>query len=140
MATCRDCTNHKNCAESNMLMLTLDDICEFVYQDYVEKSCPAFQGKQNGRCDTCKANKVCDHNIYGFENCGSYISTDVAEVKHGQWMPLDPDVDPEGDIWAYCSECEAEISTSWDYDNDNMWTYCPVCGARMDGKEKDNNK
>lgn len=26
------------------------------------------------RCDNCLANKVCDHNRFGFENCGSYIS------------------------------------------------------------------
>ncbi len=32
-------------------------------------------------CNTCKANKVCDHNKYGFENCNNYISTDVMEVK-----------------------------------------------------------
>ena len=31
------------------------------------------------RCDNCLANKVCDHNRFGFENCGSYISAaDVA--------------------------------------------------------------
>ena len=31
-------------------------------------------------CDTCKANKVCDHNRFGFENCGNYIPSDVVEV------------------------------------------------------------
>ena len=31
-------------------------------------------------CNTCKANKVCDHNKYGFENCNNYISADVVEV------------------------------------------------------------
>lgn len=30
------------------------------------------------RCDDCKANKVCDHNRFGFETCGNYISADVA--------------------------------------------------------------
>ena len=30
------------------------------------------------RCDTCMANKVCDHNKYGFENCGNYIP--IADV------------------------------------------------------------
>lgn len=34
-------------------------------------------------CDNCLANKVCDHNIYGFENCGNYISTaDVAPIAY----------------------------------------------------------
>lgn len=61
---------------------------------------------------------------------------DVAEVVHAEWKPLEVD----GDIWFYCSECEAEISTSWDYENDDMWAYCPVCGAKMDGKDKDKNK
>ena len=28
-------------------------------------------------CSTCQCNKVCDHNKYGFENCGNYISADV---------------------------------------------------------------
>ena len=31
-------------------------------------------------CNTCKCNKVCDHNKYGFENCDNYISADVVEV------------------------------------------------------------
>lgn len=30
------------------------------------------------RCDDCKANKVCDHNRFGFENCGNFIPADVA--------------------------------------------------------------
>ena len=28
-------------------------------------------------CSTCQCNKVCDHNKYGFENCGNYISDDL---------------------------------------------------------------
>ncbi len=35
-------------------------------------------------CSTCQCNKVCDHNKYGFENCGNYISGDLvprAEVE-----------------------------------------------------------
>lgn len=28
-------------------------------------------------CSTCQCNKVCDHNKYGFENCGNYISGDL---------------------------------------------------------------
>lgn len=31
-------------------------------------------------CNTCKANKVCNHVVFGFENCNSYISEDVVEV------------------------------------------------------------
>ena len=31
-------------------------------------------------CNDCKANKVCDHNKYGFENCGNFIPIDVVKV------------------------------------------------------------
>jgi predicted transcriptional regulator len=30
-------------------------------------------------CSTCQCNKVCDHNKYGFENCGNYISADLVQ-------------------------------------------------------------
>ena len=30
-------------------------------------------------CSTCQCNKVCDHNKYGFENCGNYISAVLAQ-------------------------------------------------------------
>lgn len=33
-------------------------------------------------CSTCKANKVCDHNKHGFENCNNYIpeKADFAKI------------------------------------------------------------
>ena len=30
-------------------------------------------------CNTCKANKVCNHDKYGFENCGNYIPDEAVE-------------------------------------------------------------
>lgn len=60
----------------------------------------------------------------------SYLVEDVAPVKHGKWISVDADV-----IFS-CSNCENEVSTSWDYDAADMFTYCPCCGARMDLKEE----
>ena len=60
----------------------------------------------------------------------SIPAADVAPVRHGRWIPCDPD----SDVRFYCSECGTEISTSWDYDCDEMWNGCPHCLARMDGK------
>lgn len=57
-------------------------------------------------------------------------AADVAPVKHGKWMSVDADV-----IFS-CSNCENEVSTSWDYDAADMFTYCPCCGAKMDLKEE----
>lgn len=31
------------------------------------------EANTNAECNTCACAKVCNHNIYGFENCGNYI-------------------------------------------------------------------
>lgn len=54
-------------------------------------------------------------------------------VKHGEWVP----VEPGSDVWFRCSECEVEISTSWNYDLDAGWNFCPCCGAKMDGERRE---
>ena len=41
------------------------------------------------KCETCKCNKVCDHNKFGFENCNNYI--------------------PNGDVIENVSELEAAV-------------------------------
>lgn len=55
-------------------------------------------------------------------------TVDAVPVVHGWW------VSDEGDVLFHCSECETQVSTSWDYD-DLHWNFCPNCGARMDGGE-----
>ena len=64
-------------------------------------------------------------------NINAIPAADVVEVVHGRW------ISDEADVLFHCSECEAQISTSWDYD-DLRWNYCPNCGAKMDGKEHNN--
>lgn len=32
-------------------------------------------------CDTCRCNKVCDHNKFGFENCGNYIPAGITAFE-----------------------------------------------------------
>ena len=56
---------------------------------------------------------------------------DVEEVKHAEWRSV------VGDVIFACSNCDAEVSTSWDYENDGMFDYCPCCGAKMDGTPKE---
>ena len=56
-------------------------------------------------------------------------TANVAEVRHGQWLPI------EDDVIFKCSLCDCEVSTSWDYEEDDMFSYCPCCGARMDGEQ-----
>lgn len=51
-------------------------------------------------------------------------TADVQEVKHAFWNTKRTIVH---DGETYCSECE--------YETERRTTYCPNCGARMDGKE-----
>ena len=63
----------------------------------------------------------------------SYMPTIKAEpVRHGRWES------DEADVLFHCSACETQISTSWDYDCDEMWNYCPDYGAKMDGDNHGN--
>lgn len=58
-------------------------------------------------------------------------AADVQEVRRGHWISV------EDDVIFKCSKCDAEISTSWDYDDPDMFNYCPCCGARMGGENND---
>lgn len=48
-------------------------------------------------------------------------AADVAEVKHGRWKKRGNE--------KKCSSCDFVY-----YSNNDIWNYCPNCGARMDGK------
>lgn len=76
-------------------------------------------------CSTCKANKVCDHNEYGFENCNNHIPLDVVEVNHGEWIKVS-----EKYPRYVCTACNHLF-------NNKNYNYCPCCGARMDGTPKE---
>ena len=52
-------------------------------------------------------------------------SADVVPVRHGKWTHK-PDV--YGVV--YCSECNYELHA-------NSTSFCPNCGARMDGERKE---
>lgn len=61
-------------------------------------------------------------------------TADVEEVKHGEWYLLDECAN-EG---VYCSVCHKKVYKT-DYANQNVKSkYCPNCGAKMDGKRKEN--
>lgn len=59
----------------------------------------------------------------------SYIqglpAADVQEVKHGEWVRDEFDM-------LCCSECNEEPEF------ENITSYCPYCGAKMDGKDGKN--
>lgn len=50
-------------------------------------------------------------------------ATDVVEVRHGEWKKRGNE--------KKCSVCDFIY-----YSNNDEWTYCPNCGARMDVERK----
>lgn len=68
------------------------------------------------------------------QTCGDYATAfceidklpaaDVAPVRHGKWVS-------DGDGSIYCSECNRRPTLLVQTD------YCPKCGAKMDGGEKE---
>lgn len=68
------------------------------------------------------------HGVKGscFESMAKHLyDKDYRRQIRGEWVSV------EGDVIFKCSICDAEISTSWDYENDYMWYFCPCCGANM---------
>lgn len=59
-----------------------------------------------------------------YEN--SKPTADVAEVKRGAWSR---GKESSGGIYAHCSACDTKMDYSC-----YGYAYCPLCGARMDGK------
>lgn len=70
--------------------------------------------------------------------------------KHGEWVVEDIADEDEynGDsayIDVHCSKCSfsACLETGeyqWYYGKDFPWNYCPNCGAKMDGKDGEQNE
>lgn len=68
---------------------------------------------------------------------GNFPAADVAPVVHGHWIRF-KETDPEtGYIHMRCSVCSAYWS---DPSHADHFRYCPNCGAKMDGKERQNNE
>lgn len=106
-------------------------------------------------CKSCVHTKVCmkDKNLVGdifvpgnpmfFDNkelykkyeerqkagfpCDDFMSADVQPVRHGRWEKNYDGIM----IWWECSECHHD---AW-YDGDDLYNYCPNCGAKMGGEE-----
>lgn len=58
-------------------------------------------------------------------------TVDAEPVRHGKWKPVSEDWRHQIEWWK-CSECG--FATYTDY------TYCPQCGAKMDGEQEKQNE
>lgn len=57
-------------------------------------------------------------------------SADVVEAKHGKWVEQE---DFLGDTYYDCSCCGESFCLIEGTPTDNMYNFCPNCGAKMDG-------
>lgn len=109
--TCKDCINYDWCKDQTNNPDYYDGI------SYVENRCKGFKDNSQYIKLPCKVGDT------------ERRTADVEPVRHGKWISVDSDVIFE------CSECGTEVSTSWDYDDPDMFTYCPNCGAKMDKED-----
>ena len=56
-----------------------------------------------------------------------FPAADVQEVRHGRWIEQEADMDT---IYE-CSVCGEPFVTIEGTPADNLWNYCPNCGAKM---------
>lgn len=75
------------------------------------------------------------------ETCSAVVSdfeaipaADVAEVVHGRW---EDSIDEWFGTDVYtCSKCRESYVLVEGTPKENLWHYCPNCGAKMDGGEE----
>ena len=86
-------------------------------------------------CDKAHAN---EHFINGIETVMEYAknlpAADVAPVVHASWIIQE---DWGMDTYYTCSACKEDFVTTDGTPTDNLWDYCPHCGAKMDGGAED---
>lgn len=58
-------------------------------------------------------------------------TVDAEPVRHGHWIEQEV-----GNLDTYytCSACKEDFCLIEGEPSDNLWNYCPNCGAKMDGE------
>ena len=62
-------------------------------------------------------------------------AADAVEVVHAEWDVIEDDY--HFDTIYKCSACKEEFVTIDGTPAENLWNYCPNCGAKMDGGNED---
>lgn len=69
------------------------------------------------KCETCRANNICDHYSFGFETCGNYIPTN-------EWISVEdrlPEDDEKVLVCAYNSKLKFSTISIDKYSNRIKW-------------------
>lgn len=100
--------------------------------DLISKSAlqTVFEKKCIGECGCCTYVK---HYPEGCALIDDAPAVDAEPVRHARWVWAD-------DGYLRCSECTQKAPTTTQYQDEPIQTatsYCPNCGAKMDGDECD---
>ena len=113
--------------------------CQYIDKETFKKSveeryckpCKA-EGKDYNGC-LCRACWVDDM----LDEVECFKTADVAPVAHGRWE-VSTDEWFETDVYT-CSKCRESYVLVEGTPKENLWHYCPNCGAKMDIKDGGNN-
>ena len=108
--------------------------------EYIERE--AFMKRFCERCNEEMSESPCEpSDCFAREVIKTFPAADVATVRHGKWifgkdLPYSWGQIPKNKYHLYCSECLEQAfnrSEDNDPDFDVDTSYCPNCGAKMDG-------
>lgn len=68
--------------------------------------------------------------VVTLQDFDNQIADDVQEIKHGKWVSTGNAL---GYTEYHCSECDNYLFL--DSKDDELYNYCPYCGAKMDKEE-----
>ena len=69
-----------------------------------------------------------------FDIINEQPAADVAPVVHGEWVER---ADYNFDVYYDCSACGESFCFIEGVPEENFYSYCPNCGAKMDGGKND---
>lgn len=100
--------------------------------EYIERE--ALEVALNHRLNFLMAeNGEYDHYTSGFDEAVTRVEdfpdADVAPVRHGHWIEKEA---PDMDTYYDCSVCGESFCFIEGTPDDNLYSYCPNCGAKMD--------
>lgn len=67
----------------------------------------------------------------------SIVEEELAPVRHGRWITTSGEVFPGSSQFLCYSHKHEECGFQYVDMNENEYDFCPHCGAKMDGGEKD---
>lgn len=112
--------------------------------EYIEKD-EALAIIENKQREICPMGRYSRNSVYGsdretfddwqeiLDEIDAIPAADVAPVRHGRWLTWEEQFpahipSKKSGLGVFCSTCHKHA--------DNMYDYCPNCGAKMDGKER----